>query len=137
VIGFFGDGPAIETVEIVPVAANLFTAELGIRFPEIDLSFEPAREGERLRLAGYVEGARWSGSARVLGAGGSARLEGGRLPDSAAAFRKEEGRWRLVGLVSRGGSGSVLLGPETLWRILFRPRPFERERGTPRRPDVR
>jgi hypothetical protein len=138
IVGFFGDGPAIETVEIVPLAPQLCTADPEIRFFEVELSFEPPRPGETLRLAGYVEGARWAGSGRVVSDEGGVHLEGGSLPDSAAAFREEEDRWRLVALVTSGEGGRAsLVGPETLWRVLFRPRPYARGEEIPRRPDVR
>lgn len=138
IVGFFGDGPAIETVEIVPLAPQLCTADPEIRFVEVEMSFQPPQPGEKLRLAGYVEGARWSGSGRVVVDEGGARLEGSLLPESAAAFREEDDRWRLAGLVSSGEEGrATLVGPETLWRVLFRPRPYARTEVPPRRPDVR
>ena len=140
VVAFFGDGAAVETGEIEEVAKGLFTVSVEIALPAADISVEPLTPGEELLLAGRSDGIPWTAAARVAtGEGGGARIESAVVPPSGAvAFRREEGRWRLAGLVSPSESGSAsVVGPETLWRFLFRPRPLGPSPYPPKRPDVR
>lgn len=140
VLVFFGDGPSVETGEIEEAGSGLFTIPVEIAVPTAEISVEPLAPGETLHLAGRSDGVTWRGKGRVAASGGAGGIETseGIPPEGALAFRREEGRWRLSGIVAPAEPGpATILGPEALWRILLRPRPLGPPPHPPKRPDVR
>ncbi|HKB16825.1 MAG TPA: hypothetical protein VKF62_12220 [Planctomycetota bacterium] len=140
VLVFFGDGPSVETGEIEEAGPGLFTVSLEIRVPTAEISVESLSPGETVRLAGRRDGVPWTSTGRVAAAGGAGGIEtsGGIPREGALAFRREEGHWRLSGIVFPADSGpATILGPEALWRVLLRPQPLGPAPNVPKRPDVR
>jgi hypothetical protein len=141
VVAFFGDGAAVETGEIEEAGLGLYTVPVEIALPTAEISVAPFVAGQEVLLAGRRDGSPWTAPGRLLPPdGGGERIETAASvpPSGALAFRREEGRWRFAGLVGPTESGRVsVLGPETLWRFLFRPRPVGPPPFPPKRPDVR
>jgi len=153
ITSWFGDGPSIERSVIEPVGAELFTAEVDIDLPSVQIDFSEPRDGERLEIRGRRRQssgayAQWTTTARVRT---DPRVLGLLLeipsgfpddPDQVGAgvFRVKGPHEReLVGLVvgkvrlqqgSRTRRYLAVAGPNELWRLaahrrdLLRPDPM-------------
>ncbi|MBI3819996.1 MAG: hypothetical protein HY286_14970 [Planctomycetes bacterium] len=144
IVTFFGDGPSIESGRIRNISDQLYQVEVDLRIPTSEVSFTYPSEGDDLIL-GVSDGSstqfyntRIVNDATVRGT--AVEMPGGlTMPAAAGAplFRREDGRYRVVGLVSgvaryetANGKREVLtyLGPRDLVPAAM----FDRERQRPR-----
>jgi hypothetical protein len=138
VIAWFGDGPNIEKTVIEPVGSGVYTAETEIRLPQVEMSFDDPRPGQKLLLMGRTDAGRWEEEVliaedqRVLGILTTVPERLRNAPDQIGAglylrLDPEGTRKKLVGLVSgrivlQTSSGQreylTVVGPTDLWRLV-------------------
>lgn len=150
---FFGDGPSIEPGRIREIQPGLFKIDIDLRPPISEISYTYPFPDDDL-LIGLVNGTDTRFYSTELadgtGATGTAvRVPSGFPRDAAASgaplYRMEDGRYRLVGLITgiaqfngTRGSTEVLtyLGPKDLIPLALLDHDHGRARTPPRREDV-
>jgi hypothetical protein len=154
VVVFYGDGPSVEPGEIRAAGADLYRVDLAVRAPASEISFTyPAPDDDLILSVVQDDSVDFYHTqvATAPGAGGTVVDLPGGFPATAAAtgaglYRKEDGRYRLVGLVNgmaryedaSGRARSVLtyVGPRDLVPFVLQNKDQGRAVDAPRREDV-
>lgn len=151
VVTFFGDGPAIEPARIRAISEQLYKAETELKIPACEISYTYPMPGDDLLIA-LVNGreTHFYKTDVAAGVSGTAVEAPSGFPRSAEAagapvFRREDGRYRLIGLVNgvvRFGEGGArrevftFTGPRDLVALAIHDHDFGKPKVQAHREDI-